>query len=68
MSPWIAATLRVGAGLGAGLLGGYVTQRVAESLEFLPAGAGAVAFWAVVVGGFYKGWAAAVRAERARHA
>lgn len=49
------------AGLGAGLLGGLATRAVAEQFEFLPPGTGTVAFWAVVVGGLYKGYAAAVR-------
>lgn len=60
------SVLRIAAGLGAGLLGGFATRAVAAQFEFLPPGTGAVAFWAVVVGGFYKGYASAVRARGKR--
>lgn len=58
-----AGAWRIAAGLAAGLLGGFATRAVAAEFEFLPPGTGTVAFWAVVVGGLYKGYAAAVRAR-----
>lgn len=53
---------RIAAGLIAGVIGGAATRAVAAQFEFLPPGAADVAFWAVVIGGLYKGYAAALRA------
>jgi hypothetical protein len=46
--------------LAAGLLGAAVTQEVARAVPNLPAGAGTLAYWVVLTGGAYKGFASAL--------
>jgi hypothetical protein len=58
---WYPRVVRIGAGVAAGVLGGYAVELAAAAVPGLPPLAGTLAFWAVFVGAFSKGFAAAKR-------